>query len=206
MVLLDIFTTGVSYYTQEAAREERFGFEQGMCSTHAMLVLGYITEKAKILKIELELWLMFRDYTKAFDAVYHCTTWESLLECGVPRLYLMFRDYTKAFDVVRHYTTWESLLECDVPRLYLMFRDYTKAFDVVRHCTTWESLLECDVPKHMVWLVRKINIKSTDFVRVGDEQSNTFVLERYQGRLSTITYVFQHRRRKNHASGRRRDA
>ena len=58
-----------------------------------------------------------------------------------------------------------------------------------------------------MWLVRKLNIKITGPIRVGDEQSNKFALEKGVGEgclLSTMFFYVVGE--KNHALGRRRDA
>ena len=59
----------MSFYRQEIG-EEQSGFVQGKCSIVAISVVCNTIEKAEAKNNELELWLMFIDYAKAFVEIY----------------------------------------------------------------------------------------------------------------------------------------
>ncbi len=101
-VLLEVIRSRLAYYIMPQIAEEQFGFVSGKGTTDAILTLRNIIEKT-VKRQDQDLWLMFIDYSKAFDTVNHSALWNSLSDFGVPRhlVWLMARLYTKATGVIR---------------------------------------------------------------------------------------------------------
>ena len=82
--------------------EEQFGFVAGKGTTDAILTMRNIIEKT-VKRQDQQLWLMFVDYSKAFDTVNHNVLWKTLLDFGTPKhlVWLLERLYSKATGVIR---------------------------------------------------------------------------------------------------------
>ena len=57
----------------------------GKATTNTMIMLRNIIEKADTLSTDNHLWLIFKDYAKAFDTVKHEKLWNSLLDLGIQK-------------------------------------------------------------------------------------------------------------------------
>ena len=101
-VLLEIIRCRISHYVMPQIAEEQFGFVTGKGTTDAILTIRNIIEKT-IKRQDQELWMMFVDYSKAFDSVQHSALWKSLIEFGTPEhlVWLLEKLYTKASGVIR---------------------------------------------------------------------------------------------------------
>ena len=73
-VLLEVLRQRLSYYTTPEIADEQFGFTKGKGTTDAIVALRNIVEKANSQQNE-ELWLLFIDYSKAFDTIIHKKLW-----------------------------------------------------------------------------------------------------------------------------------
>ncbi len=72
------------HYIGPEIAEEQFGFTPGKGTTDAILTIRNIIQKVKKKQIEEELWLLFIDYTKAFDTIFHDALWKMLKESPTP--------------------------------------------------------------------------------------------------------------------------
>lgn len=102
-ILLEIIRNRMSYHVHREMAEEQFGFVPGKGTTEAIIALRNILEKATQKNNEEELWVLFIDYSKAFDSVYHPALWQTLLEFGFPQhiVWLLQQLYEKAKGVIR---------------------------------------------------------------------------------------------------------
>ena len=82
-VLIEILRRRTANFVHPEISEEQFGFMPGKGTTDAILTLRNIIEKT-LVRQEQVLWILFVDYTKAFDSVDHRKLWEALDELGVP--------------------------------------------------------------------------------------------------------------------------
>ena len=82
-IFLEILKMRINYYVGPHIGEEQFGFVQGKGTADAMLTIRNIIEKTQK-KQGSQLWLMFVDYSKAFDTVAHNILWNTLIEFGTP--------------------------------------------------------------------------------------------------------------------------
>ena len=75
----------------------------GKGTTDAILAVKNIIQKVVKKQNEEELWLLFIDYSKAFDSVFHDALWKVLKEFGVPQhlIWLVNNLYGEATGVVR---------------------------------------------------------------------------------------------------------
>ena len=82
--------------------EEQFGFVKGKGTTDAIIALRNIIEKSNA-RQDQELWLLFIDYSKAFDTVVHKKLWKAFINLGVPKhlVWLLQKLYQKAKGVMR---------------------------------------------------------------------------------------------------------
>ena len=67
---------------------EQAGFRRGYSTVDHIQALSQLLEKAKEYNIELA--LMFIDFNKAFDSLYHYKIWETLAYQNVPRSIIQF--------------------------------------------------------------------------------------------------------------------
>ena len=67
-VLLEVIRSRIAHFIMPQIAEEQFGFVSGKGTTDAILTLRNIIEKT-IKRQDQELWMMFVDYSKAFDTV-----------------------------------------------------------------------------------------------------------------------------------------
>ena len=90
------------YYIGPQIAEEQFGFTPGKGTADAILALRLIIEKV-IKKQNSDLHILFIDYSKAFDTVYHSFLWKVLTDLGVPQhlVWLIRKLYEKATGIVR---------------------------------------------------------------------------------------------------------
>ena len=82
-VLLEILRVRLSHYITPQISEEQFGFLPGKGTTNAILTLRNIIEKT-VKRQNQELWLMFVDYSKAFDTIDHSALGKALIQFGAP--------------------------------------------------------------------------------------------------------------------------
>ena len=101
-VLLEIIRCRLAHYITPQIAEEQFGFVAGKGTTDAILTLRNIIEKT-VKRQDQQLWMMFVDYSKAFDTVNHDVLWKTLLDFGTPNhlVWLLKRLYSKATGVIR---------------------------------------------------------------------------------------------------------
>ena len=103
-ILLEIIRSRISYYINPNIADEQFGFMPGKGTTDAILTLRNIIQKSvKKKEQEGKLYLVFIDYSKAFDSIYHDMLWNTLKEFGVPQhlIWLISKLYEKARGIVR---------------------------------------------------------------------------------------------------------
>ena len=102
-VLLEIIRKRIATHVRLVMAEEQFGFVPGKGTSEAIIALRIIIEQAVEMQHEEELWLLFIDYKKAFDTVYHPQLWKTLTEFGFPQhlIWLMSKLYEKAQGVIR---------------------------------------------------------------------------------------------------------
>ena len=101
-VLLEVIRSRLEYFVLPQIAEEQFGFVAGKGTTDAILTMRNIIEKT-VKRQDQQLWLMFVDYSKAFDTVNHNVLWKTLLDFGTPKhlVWLLERLYSKATGVIR---------------------------------------------------------------------------------------------------------
>ena len=102
-ILLEIIRQRLQYYIRPEIAEEQFAFTPGKGATDAILAVRNIIQKVAKKQHNEELWLLFIDYSKAFDSVFHYTLWKTLQEFGVPQhlIWLIKNLYDNAIGVVR---------------------------------------------------------------------------------------------------------
>ena len=102
-ILLEIIRQRLQYYLRPEIAEEQFGFTSGKGTTDAILAVRNVIQKVAKRQDEEELWLLFVDYSKAFDSVFHDALWKTLKEFGVPQhlIWLLNKLYCNAKGVVR---------------------------------------------------------------------------------------------------------
>ena len=102
-VLLEIIRKRFAPYVQAVIADEQFGFVPGKGTTEAIITLRNIIEKAVTKQDDQELWMLFIDYKKAFDTVYHPALWKTLEEFGFPQhlIWLLSKLYDKAKGLIR---------------------------------------------------------------------------------------------------------
>ena len=83
-ILLEIIRQRIQYFLTPEIAEEQFGFMHGKGTTDAILTVRNIIQKTVKKQENEELWLLFVDYSKAFDSIYHDKLWTTLDEFGVP--------------------------------------------------------------------------------------------------------------------------
>ena len=69
-------------------RPEQAGFRKGYSTTDHLQAINQLVEKAR--EFNLELALMFVDYNKAFDSLYHRKIWEALAIQDIPEGVIRF--------------------------------------------------------------------------------------------------------------------
>ena len=101
-VLLEIIRSRLAHFVMPQIAEEQFGFVAGKGTTDAILTIRNIIEKT-VKRQDQQLWLMFIDYSKAFDTVNHAALWKTLLDFGAPKhlVWLLERLYSEATGVIR---------------------------------------------------------------------------------------------------------
>lgn len=102
--LLEILRCRIAHYMIPHIAEEQFGFVTWKATTDAILMIRNITEKT-IKRQDQELWMMYVDYSKAFETVQHTALWKSFLEFGTPDhlVWLLEKLYIKANGVISGY-------------------------------------------------------------------------------------------------------
>ena len=101
-VLLEVIRSRLAHFVMPQIAEEQFGFVAGEGTTDAILTTYNIIEKT-VKRQDQQLWLMFVDYSKAFDTVNHVVPWKTLLDYGTPKhlVWLLERLYSEATGVIR---------------------------------------------------------------------------------------------------------
>ena len=101
-VLLEIIRSRLAYFVLPQIAEEQFGFVAGKGTNDAILTIRNIIEKT-VKRQDQQLWLMFVDYSKAFDTINHDILWKTLTDFGTPKhlVWLLERLYSKATGVIR---------------------------------------------------------------------------------------------------------
>jgi len=83
-VLLEIIRQRLQYYLTYEITEKQFGFTAGKGTTDAILVVKNIIQKIAKKQDDDQIWLLFVDYSQAFDSVYYDAIWKTLKDFGVP--------------------------------------------------------------------------------------------------------------------------
>ena len=78
-VLIEVIRSRMAYYVHPEIAEEQFGFMPGKGTADAILALRNIIEKT-LKRQDKTLWILFVDYTKAFDSIEHPKIWNALEE------------------------------------------------------------------------------------------------------------------------------
>lgn len=101
-ILLEIIRQRLTGHIQSEMAEEQFGFVRGKGTTDAIIVMRNVIEKTRA-RQDQELWMLFIDYSKAFDTVYHPKLWDALLNLGASKhiIWLLKNLYQKAVGVMR---------------------------------------------------------------------------------------------------------
>ena len=76
-VLLSILQRRLAHFIHPEISEEQFGFMPGRVTAEAILTFRNVIEKV-VKRQQQELWILFIDYTKAFDTVDHAVMWKAL--------------------------------------------------------------------------------------------------------------------------------
>lgn len=103
-VLLDIIRRRLTPYVQVVMADEQFVFVQGKGTSEAIIASRNIMEKAIEKQTDEKLWLLFVDYWKAFNSIYHpALLWNILIEFGFPQhlIWLISNLYDKAQGLIR---------------------------------------------------------------------------------------------------------
>ena len=77
-MLLEVIRSRLAHFGMPQIAEEQFGFVAGKGTTDAILTIHNIIEKT-VKRQDQQLWLMFVDYSKAFDTVNHVVLWKKSL-------------------------------------------------------------------------------------------------------------------------------
>ena len=101
-IFLEILKMRVNYYVGPHIGEEQFGFVQGKGTADAILTIRNIIQKTQK-KQGSQLWLMFVDYSKAFDTVAYNMLWNTFSEFGTPYhlVWMIKKLYESAEGVIR---------------------------------------------------------------------------------------------------------
>ena len=101
-MLIEILRSRVAHYLHPCISDEQYGFMPGRGTADSILALRNIIKKTSI-RQERELWILFVDYTKAFDSVDHCKMLKAMKDLGVPDhlTWLVQKLYDKANGCIR---------------------------------------------------------------------------------------------------------
>lgn len=84
-MLLEVICQRLTKQIQPEIAEEQFGFVKSKGTRDAIVAMRIVIEKTRA-RQDQELWMLFIDYRKALDTVYHPKFLEALLNIGAPNI------------------------------------------------------------------------------------------------------------------------